>query len=115
TRYSFEPQFDPRPALESAIEVAQQPRPYQLEALKAWEAAGHRGVVVLPTGAGKTLVGLLAIAALNTKTLICVPTLDLLGQWRASLLSNTDLREGDVGTWGGGDKDLRPVTVITSD
>jgi superfamily II DNA or RNA helicase len=115
TRYSFEPQFDPRPALEGPVTIAQQPRPYQLEAIAAWEAAGHRGVVVLPTGAGKTLVGLLAIAALNTKTLICVPTLDLLGQWRASLLSNAQLQEDDVGTWGGGDKELRPVTVITYD
>ena len=114
-RYSFRPQFDPRPDLERVVHVAQQPRPYQSDALGAWEAAGHRGVVVLPTGAGKTLVGLLALAALNTKTLVCVPTLDLLGQWRASLLSNTDLREEDVGTWGGGDKDLRSVTVITYD
>ncbi|MFL5733084.1 MAG: DEAD/DEAH box helicase [Chloroflexia bacterium] len=113
--YAFQPQFDPRPDLECEVRVAQEPRPYQLEALRAWEAAGHRGVVVLPTGAGKTLVGLLAITTLKTKTLICVPTLDLLGQWRASLLANAQLREEDVGTWGGGEKDLRPVTVITYD
>lgn len=114
-QYPLSLQFDPRPHLPHAVEVGQQPRPYQQDALKAWEAAGYRGVVVLPTGAGKTLVGLLAIAALNTKTLICVPTLDLLGQWRASLLANTGLLEEDVGTWGGGDKELRPVTVITYD
>ena len=44
-----------------------------------------------------------------------MPTLDLLGQWRSSLLSNTDLEEGEVGVWGGGDKELRPVTVVTYD
>jgi superfamily II DNA or RNA helicase len=60
-------------------------------------------------------VGLLAIAALNTDTLVCVPTLDLLGQWRASLLANTSLTEEDVGTWGGGEKEQKPVTVITYD
>src|SRR5439155_1010851 len=70
-RYSFRPQFDPRPDLERPVRVAQQARSYQSEALGAWGAAGHRGVVVLPTCAGKTLVGLLALAALNTRTLVC--------------------------------------------
>lgn len=114
-RYDVEPGFDPRPTLPHPVKVSLQPRPYQADALGAWKHAGHRGVVVLPTGAGKTLVGLLAISALNTHTLVCVPTLDLLGQWRASILANTNLREDEVGTWGGGDKDLRPVTVITYD
>src|SRR5438034_1227925 len=55
TRYSLRVEFEPRPALEHPVEVGQQPRPYQSDALRAWEDAGHRGVVVLPTGAGKTL------------------------------------------------------------
>src|SRR5262245_58297035 len=114
-RYEVRVDFEARPALEREVEVKQEPRVYQAEALAAWVEAAHRGVVVLPTGAGKTLVGLLAIAAVNTTTLVCVPTLDLLGQWRASLLANTNLREDEVGTWGGGDKELRPVTVITYD
>ena len=114
-RYEVRVDFEARPALEHGVEVRQEPRAYQAEALRAWVAAGHRGVVVLPTGAGKTLVGLLAMAAVNTTTLVCVPTLDLLGQWRGSLLTNTSLREEEVGTWGGGDKELRPVTVITYD
>jgi len=113
--YTLKLDFEPRPLLPHSVEVRQAPRPYQQEALDAWVSAGHRGVVVLPTGAGKTLVGLLALAALNTHTIICVPTLDLLGQWRASLLANTTLTEDDVGTWGGGEKDLKPVTVITYD
>jgi len=92
-----------------------QPRPYQEEALAAWEKADCQGVVVLPTGAGKTLVAMLAMSVANTTTLICVPTLDLLGQWRATLLKNTDLQDEEVGSWGGGDKELRSVTVITYD
>jgi superfamily II DNA or RNA helicase len=113
--YALKKSFDLRPALPNAVEVQQQPRPYQSEAIGEWKRAGYRGVVVLPTGAGKTLVALMAISALNTHTLICVPTLDLLGQWRASLLANTSLGEDEVGTWGGGEKELRPVTVITYD
>ena len=115
THYNVEKNFDTRPPLPYAVEVTQQARPYQSEAIQAWGKANHRGVVVLPTGAGKTLVALLAISKLNTHTLICVPTLDLLGQWRASLLANTNLQEEEVGTWGGGDKDLKPVTVVTYD
>ncbi len=113
--YIIKEGFDARPPLPYPVEVKLQPRPYQAEALGAWWDADCRGVVVLPTGAGKTLVALMAIAASNTHTLICVPTLDLLGQWRASLLGNTNLDEGDVGSWGGGEKDLKPVTVITYD
>ncbi|HEX8228354.1 MAG TPA: DEAD/DEAH box helicase [Chloroflexia bacterium] len=113
--YDFKPLFDLRPAMPRPVEVKQQPRPYQREAIAAWRDAEHKGVVVLPTGAGKTLVALLAISELNTHTLICVPTLDLLGQWKSSILGNTNLSSEDVGTWGGGDKELRPVTVITYD
>ncbi|MDQ3928485.1 MAG: DEAD/DEAH box helicase, partial [Chloroflexota bacterium] len=114
-RYTLKPLFDSRPALPHPVEVKQQPRPYQREGIAAWSAAGHKGVVVLPTGAGKTLVALLAMSELNTQTLICVPTLDLLGQWKSSILGNTNLSTEDVGTWGGGDKELKPVTVITYD
>ena len=114
-RYALKKSFDLRPPLPHNVEVKLQPRPYQVEALEAWKASGYRGVVVLPTGAGKTLVALTALSALNTTTLICVPTLDLLAQWRVSLLSNTDLTEAEVGVWGGGDKELRPVTVVTYD
>ncbi len=113
--YAVEQKFDLRPPLVRSVEVTVQPRPYQREAIEAWQAAGSRGVVVLPTGAGKTLVALMAISSLNTETLICVPTLDLLGQWRTSLLNNTNLSSEDVGTWGGGDKERKPVTVITYD
>jgi len=113
--YAIKEGFDARPSLPYPVEVKLQPRLYQTEALGAWRDADCKGVVVLPTGAGKTLVALMAIAAASTHTLICVPTLDLLGQWRASLIGNTNLGEGEVGSWGGGEKDLKPVTVITYD
>jgi superfamily II DNA or RNA helicase len=114
-QYSLKKTFDLRPPLPHPVDVKLQPRPYQNEAIEAWRSASNRGVVVLPTGAGKTLVALMSIASLGTTTLICVPTLDLLGQWRTSLLSNTNLSEDEVGVWGGGDKELRPVTVVTYD
>jgi superfamily II DNA or RNA helicase len=113
--YTIKEGFDARTPLPYPLEVKLEPRLYQTEALAAWRDAECRGVVVLPTGAGKTLVALMAIAAANTHTLICVPTLDLLGQWRVSLLANTNLGEGEVGSWGGGEKELKPVTVITYD
>ncbi len=113
--YTLKKSFDLRPPLPTPVEVKLEPRVYQREALEAWAGGRHRGVVVLPTGAGKTLVAFLAVARLNTETLICVPTLDLLGQWRTSLLNNTSLAPEEVGTWGGGERERKPVTVITYD
>ena len=70
--------------LDSQLSV--EPYPHQAEALMAWKRAGRRGVVVLPTGAGKTLVAQLAMAATPRSTLILVPTIDLMHQWYAQLL-----------------------------
>ncbi|MEZ4329270.1 MAG: DUF790 family protein [Polyangiales bacterium] len=85
-------------------------RGYQSAALAAWEVAGRRGVIVLPTGAGKTRVAVAAIARVRRPTLCVVPTRVLLHQWAAAL-------EGagfaDVGRLGDGCSDLRDVTVAT--
>src|SRR5262249_31880714 len=59
------------------------PRLYQVEAVNAWLGAGGRGIVVLPTGAGKTIVAYSAMARLGVRTLVVVPTIELLRQWRA--------------------------------
>ena len=67
--------------LSCALEMT--PYPHQREALAAWQAAKGRGVVVLPTGAGKTLVGLLALCWARRDGLVMVPTLDLMQQWYA--------------------------------
>jgi superfamily II DNA or RNA helicase len=98
----------PVPSLSCRVEL----RSYQKAALNSWFDAGKRGVVVLPTAAGKTFVALKAIEMLNVATLVVVPTLDLLDQWR-KLLSNQF--ETEVGAYGGGDDILEPLTVSTYD
>ena len=105
--------FDESPLLPVPPEVAVTPRPYQEDALIAWRAASFAGVVVLPTGAGKTVLGALAIADLGLRALVVVPTIDLLRQWRAALLHALRLPEEHVGVFGGGDHEIAPVTVIT--
>jgi superfamily II DNA or RNA helicase len=87
-------------------------RDYQEEALEAWRNEGHRGVVVLPTGAGKTVVAIKAIERLEEPTLIVVPTLVLVEQWRARLEEEFGV---EVGVVGGGSREVRPITVITYD
>jgi superfamily II DNA or RNA helicase len=87
-------------------------RPYQKEAVEAWKSSGMKGVIVLPTAAGKTHVALEAIQAVSSSSLVVVPTLDLIDQWVAKL---TDVFGIDVGRIGGGVNDLRPVTVSTYD
>jgi superfamily II DNA or RNA helicase len=88
------------------------PRPYQAEACEAWRRARGRGVVVLPTGAGKTHVAVLAAAEKNRSTLVVAPTLDLVRQWYDVLRTSFGT---DVGVVGGGDFAVRPLTVITYD
>ena len=57
-----------------------EPRPYQQEAVAEWKKAGGRGVVVLPTGAGKSLVAQMAVEQVKRSTLVVVPTIDLMNQ-----------------------------------
>ncbi len=86
-------------------------RPYQQEAIDSWKALEGRGTIVLPTGAGKSLVATLAIDEVRAPTLIVVPQLDLLHQWYENL-SNTYGAE-NVGVYFGEKKDIRPITVTT--
>jgi superfamily II DNA or RNA helicase len=88
------------------------PRPYQAEAIEAWRARRGRGVVVLPTGAGKSHVAILAIDEKRRSTLVVAPTLDLVRQWY-DLLTTTF--GGPVGLLGGGEHDIQPLTVTTYD
>jgi len=87
-------------------------RPYQLEAIEAFMAAGS-GVVVLPCGAGKTLVGAAAMARTGARTLILVTNTVAARQWRAELLARTSLTDEEVGEYSGLRKEIRPVTVST--
>jgi superfamily II DNA or RNA helicase len=88
-----------------------EPHDYQREALAAWLGAGGRGSVVLPTGAGKTLLAMHAIARLARSTLVIVPTIDLLHQWYAALCAAFPATE--IGVFYGLEKELRELTVST--
>jgi superfamily II DNA or RNA helicase len=98
--------------LPEGARVQKEPRPYQREALRAWREAGARGVVVLPTGAGTTLVAELAIDDRRRSTLVVTPTLDLVRQWHDVLLASFG---GRIGLIGGGEYELQPLTVTTYD
>jgi DNA excision repair protein ERCC-3 len=74
---------------------------------------GGSGVVVLPCGAGKTLVGAGAMAAAKTNTLILVTNTVSARQWRAELLKRTTLTEEEIGEYSGQNKEIRPITIAT--
>ena len=88
------------------------PRDYQRQAIEAWNKARRRGVIVLPTGTGKSFVAQMAMELSNRSTLVVVPTLDLMEQW-ASQLSKAFGQP--VGLLGGGSKDIQDLTVSTYD
>lgn len=88
------------------------PHPHQQAALSAWQEAGGRGVVELPTGAGKTLLAVMAIHATQRPTLVVVPTIELMRQWSETLLRHLDV---EVGMVGGGLNERRALTVTTFD
>ena len=87
------------------------PRPYQREAVDRWRASGARGTVVLPTGAGKTLVALLAIDALRSGTCVVAPTRALVAQWFTQLADAFGVDR--VGAYYGDEKEIRALTVTT--
>ncbi|MDT4918618.1 MAG: excision repair protein, partial [Pseudonocardiales bacterium] len=87
-------------------------RDYQQQAADMfWE--GGSGVVVLPCGAGKTLVGAAAMARANATTLILVTNTVAGRQWRRELLARTSLTEDEIGEYSGEKKEIRPVTIAT--
>ncbi|MGY4721696.1 DNA repair helicase XPB [Naumannella cuiyingiana] len=87
-------------------------RPYQRHASEAiWH--GGSGVVVLPCGAGKTLVGAAAMAHAKATTLILVTNTVSARQWRAELLRRTSLTPDEIGEYSGSRKEIRPVTIAT--
>ncbi len=87
-------------------------RSYQRQAVDAFAAAGS-GVVVLPCGAGKTLVGMAAMARAGARTLVLVTNMVAARQWRAELLARTTLTAGEIGEYSGEHKDVCPVTIAT--
>lgn len=87
-----------------------EPRPYQQQAIEAWRSSARCGVVILPTGAGKSLVAQMAIELTKRSTLIVVPTIDLMNQWYDLLLS---CFQAEVGLIGGGYYEVGALTVTT--
>jgi DNA excision repair protein ERCC-3 len=87
-------------------------RDYQVAAARGFVAAGS-GVVVLPCGAGKTIVGTAAMAEIGTRTLILVTSTVAARQWRRELLARTDLAAPDIGEYSGERKEIRPITIAT--
>ncbi len=97
----------PSPKLRKVVEL----KPFQDDALGSW-LKSKRGIIALPTGAGKTYIALKAMEVLKEPTLIVVPTLPLLNQWRETIQSLCSI---EVGIIGGGKEHLDPITVITYD
>jgi DNA excision repair protein ERCC-3 len=92
-------------------------RQYQQEAADIFHAAGTvrggSGVIVLPCGAGKTIIGMGVIARLQMQTLVLTTNITALRQWRDELLDKTDLTEDLIGEYSGEQKDIRPITLTT--
>ena len=101
-------QLPPLETIKSTIKL----RPYQAGALNKWRKAQNRGVLVLPTAAGKTYIALEAIHLLEKQTLIIVPTIDLIDQWRKRIKECLCVESGAIG---GGENSLRMITVATYD
>jgi len=95
-----------------ALASAYRLREYQQDALDDWRGTDDRGVLELPTGSGKTVIGIKAIEALGTPALVVVPTIDLLNQWRRELETEFDT---PVGQLGGGEQRVTDLTVSTYD
>ncbi|HVE57227.1 MAG TPA: DEAD/DEAH box helicase family protein [Pyrinomonadaceae bacterium] len=87
-----------------------EPRHYQTASIDAWKANERCGVIVLPTGAGKTHVATLAVEICKRQTLVVVPTLDLMNQWYDLLISTFN---AEIGLIGGGFYEIGAITVTT--
>jgi superfamily II DNA or RNA helicase len=105
----FQDEVRPRLAVPPSVPCPEL-RPYQAAAAAAWELAGRRGIIALPTGAGKTRTAIAAIARTGLRTLCLVPTRVLLAQW-IKVLGEEGL--GPIGEYGDGSRFEHPVTVAT--
>ncbi|MDQ6997919.1 MAG: DEAD/DEAH box helicase [Mariprofundus sp.] len=88
-------------------------RSYQQEAVDSFVASGSHGVIVLACGAGKTLVGMAAMARIGMNTLIITPNTAAAHQWHAELCDKTDMDATQIGEYTGARKDIQPVTIAT--
>ncbi len=108
----FEDQAKAFSPIDLPIQSAITPRPFQAEARDAWCANGKQGVIVLPTGSGKTILAVLLISLTQRPTLVHVPTIDLMHQWIDVL---ERYFEEPIGALGGGSRQRERLTVATYD
>jgi superfamily II DNA or RNA helicase len=94
------------------LRTSRDPFPHQTEALDVWHKSGSRGIVVLPTGTGKTFLAILAIEKTGRPSLVVTPTIDLLNQWYGELAVSFGV---PIGAVGGGNYDFQLLTVTTYD
>ena len=99
-------------------------RDYQQQGIKNWKNASMKGCIILPTGAGKTALGIKAIQMVNASTLVVVPTIELMDQWAKNISRHIvypddhdgkNLQNIQVGLLGGGQDDLQAITIATYD
>jgi DNA excision repair protein ERCC-3 len=89
------------------------PYPYQVRAVQAFVDSGGHGVVVLPCGAGKTVIGLMAAARLGVRTLVITSSREACAQWRRELVSKSTLTKDQVALYDVTSKSVAPVTITT--
>jgi len=110
TRTPYEDRARAYDRFDFVSKLDREPRPYQEQAVDEWMRRERCGVVILPTGAGKSLVAQMAIERTCRSTLIVVPTIDLMNQWYDLLLSSF---QAEVGLIGGGYYEIGALTVTT--
>ncbi len=88
-------------------------RDYQQEALESWRRNNYRGIIALPTGTGKTIIAIAAIAELNEKTLIVTFTKEQMFHWAEKILNFTDIPQSMIGYYYGSEKRIAPITLTT--
>ena len=92
-------------------------RDYQESAVKSFLGNGERGTgfgtIVLPCGSGKTIVGILAMARLKTRTLILCPNVQSVHQWIREIKTKTNIADDMIGEYSGDVKEIKPITVST--
>ena len=86
---------------------------FQKEAIESWNKNQGQGTMILPTGSGKTIIALHSIAVKKITTLIVVPTLALIDQWKNRIRSFLGISYEDIGEFGGGKQDIKQITIIT--
>lgn len=106
-----------REGREFKIESKVNLRNYQKDALHAFHIndskLGGSGVIVLPCGAGKTIVGISAISKIKNYTLILAPNTSAIKQWKAELIDKTDVSPEDIGEYSGQIKEIKPITIAS--